>query len=226
MALRNGERADVAREVELGRAVRRAQAGDETAFSVVYATVQPVLLRRLSGLVGPDAEDVASDSWLDIVRGLGRFHGSGSGFTSWAMTIARHRAVDHLRRRRSRPQTTLLDRDVHDLPGLQDTARDALETLSTERTLSLIAILPDRQARAVLLRTVMGLDTAATARLLRARPSSVRSATYRGLNGLARYLTLTGQAPTEGIQSSATKIEPGTVGPLPLTQPASQPATS
>ncbi|MEW1547000.1 RNA polymerase sigma factor [Streptomyces tsukubensis] len=191
----SAERAPTAREAELGSAVRRAQTGDENAFRVVYAAVQPGLLRYLSGLVGADAEDVASDSWLEIARDLGRFRGSGAGFTAWARTIARHRAVDHLRRQLSRPRTTLLDHDVHEVPGSRDTAGEALESISTERTLALIAILPERQARAVLLRTVIGLDTATAARLLVARPPAVRSAVHRGLNGLARYLTLTGQAP-------------------------------
>ncbi|MEU3601264.1 sigma-70 family RNA polymerase sigma factor [Streptomyces sp. NPDC006798] len=194
-------------EADLGQAVRRAQSGDETAFSVVYATVQPVLLRHLSGLVGPDAEDVASDSWLYIVRSLGRFHGSGSGFIAWAVTIARHRAVDHLRRRRSRPRTDLLDREIHDFPGPRDTAREALETISTERALSLVAVLPDHQARTVLLRVVMGLDTAATAHLLRARRSDVRAAKHRGLNGLARYLALTGQAAAQEPSTSVLRGE-------------------
>ncbi|MFE0422837.1 RNA polymerase sigma factor [Streptomyces sp. NPDC058953] len=200
MGVRNGER-----EAALERAVRRAQRGDETAFACLYATVQPTLLGYLSRLVGPDAEDVASDSWLDIVRDLNRFHGSGSGFTAWARTIAHHRAVDHLRRRRSRPLTALLDRDIHDLPGPRDTAREALETLATERALSLIAILPDRQARAVLLRTVIGLDTATTARLLMSRPAAVRSATHRGLNGLARYLIGTGATQSAAPPAAGTK---------------------
>lgn len=188
VGLRNGEH-----ESELEEAVRRARGGDEIAFGVVYATVQPILMRRLLRLVGPDAEDVAADSWLAIVRNLDRFNGPGTGFVAWAVTIARHRAVDHMRRRRSRPRTTLLDREIHDFPDHRDTAGEAMERISTERAVSLIAILPDRQARAVLLRTVIGLDTATTARLLRARRSDVRSATHRGLNGLAQYLALTGQ---------------------------------
>ncbi|MEU5162039.1 RNA polymerase sigma factor [Streptomyces sp. NPDC020875] len=212
MGVRNEER-----EAALERAVRRAQRGEETAFAWVYATVQPTLLAYLSRLVGPDAEDVASDSWLDIVRDLSRFHGSGSGFTAWARTIAHHRAVDHLRRRRSRPRTALLDHDIHDFPGPRDTALEALETLATERALSLIAILPDRQARAVLLRTVIGLDTATTARLLRARRSDVRSATHRGLKGLARYLTFTDPTPAQvgGDQPSGTKNGCGTACAIP-----------
>ena len=41
---------------------------DEDAFRVLYRTVQPGLLRYLRVLVGDDAEDVASEAWLQIAR--------------------------------------------------------------------------------------------------------------------------------------------------------------
>jgi DNA-directed RNA polymerase specialized sigma24 family protein len=74
---------------ELGAAVARAQDGDETAFAVAYRIVQPGLLGYLRGIVGDDAEDVASDAWLEISRDLGRFRGDGAGFRGWTATIAR-----------------------------------------------------------------------------------------------------------------------------------------
>ncbi len=83
---------------ESGAAVARAQDGDETAFAFAYRMVQPGLLGYLRGLVGDDAEDVASDAWLEIARDLGRFKGDGAGFRGWTSTIARHRALDDLRR--------------------------------------------------------------------------------------------------------------------------------
>ena len=64
-----------AHDGELGTAVARAQEGDETAFAVAYRIVQPGLLGYLRGIVGDDAEDVASDAWLEIARDLGRFKG-------------------------------------------------------------------------------------------------------------------------------------------------------
>src|SRR5579885_3861705 len=42
--------------------------GDEGAFRVLYRAVQPGLLRYLRALVGEDAEDVASEAWLQIAR--------------------------------------------------------------------------------------------------------------------------------------------------------------
>ncbi|MFD9191757.1 RNA polymerase sigma factor [Streptomyces phaeochromogenes] len=123
---------------ELGAVVARAQDGDETAFAVAYRIVQPGLLGYLRGFVGEDAEDVASDAWLEIARDLGRFKGDGAGFRGWTATIARHRALDHLRRQRVRPRSGGTEQDVLNLPGPHSTHDEALETLSTERALELV----------------------------------------------------------------------------------------
>ncbi|WP_336112751.1 RNA polymerase sigma factor [Streptomyces sp. PTD9-10] len=173
---------------ELGAAVARAQDGDENAFAVAYRIVQPGLLGYLRGLVGEDAEDVASDAWLEISRDLGRFRGDGAGFRGWTATIARHRALDHLRRQRVRPRGTTLEQDVLDLPGPHSTYEQALESISTERALELVRSLPRDQAEAVLLRVVVGLDGPSVARVLGKRPGAVRTAAYRGLKRLARQL--------------------------------------
>ena len=48
--------------------------------------------------------------------------------------------------------------DLGDLPAGQDTAEIALDAVSTEAAIAMIAALPRDQAEAVLLRVVMGLD--------------------------------------------------------------------
>ncbi|UYQ65266.1 RNA polymerase sigma factor [Streptomyces peucetius] len=184
-----GSRRTETYDKELGDAVTSAQQGDEAAFSAAYRLVHPPLLGYLRGLVGDDAEDVASDAWLEIARDLGRFRGDGAGFRAWTASIARNRAIDHLRRIRSRPRGTLLESELAALPSRQDTAAEAFETVSTRQALDLIARLPRRQAEAVLLQTVIGLDGPAAARVLGTRPGAVRSATHRGLKRLERYLS-------------------------------------
>ncbi|MER5991309.1 RNA polymerase sigma factor [Streptomyces viridosporus] len=174
---------------ELGAAVARAQEGDEAAFAVAYRLVHPALLAYVRGLVGDDAEDVMSDAWLEIARDLGRFKGEGAGFRGWTATIARHRALDHLRRQRVRPRPSALEQDVLELPGPQSTHDQAMEALSTEHALALVGELPRDQAEAVLLRVVVGLDGPAAARVLGKRPGAVRTAAYRGLKRLAERLS-------------------------------------
>ncbi|MFC5799673.1 RNA polymerase sigma factor [Streptomyces formicae] len=193
-------------DAELGAAVERAQQGDEDAFARAYRLVQPGLLGFLRGLVGDDAEDVASDAWLEIARDLGRFRGDGAGFRGWTATIARHRALDHLRRQQRRPRPSLVEQDLLELPHPDDTAAAAMESLSTEQALALIGSLPREQAEAVLLRVVVGLDGPAAGRVLGKRPGAVRSAVHRGLRRLAGRVAQTG-AP--GGEVPAGRREPG-----------------
>ncbi|MBA2948954.1 RNA polymerase sigma factor [Streptomyces himalayensis] len=195
---------------ELGTAVTRAQQGDEIAFAVAYRLVQPGLLGYLRGLVGDDAEDVAAEAWLEIARDLARFRGDGAGFRGWTATIARHRAMDHLRRQKSRPRAAALEQDMLELPSAHSTPEQALESISTERALALIADLPRDQAEAVLLRVVVGLDGPAAARVLGKRPGAVRTSAYRGLRRLAERLGARGV--TGGRGDGVTDEGPKTLG--------------
>ncbi len=173
---------------DLSSAVLAARDGDERAFRVVYGAVQPGLLRYVRALVGADAEDVASEAWLQIVRDLRSSHGDGAAFRAWAATIARHRALDHLRHHRRRPAAASAVEVLAELAGDHDTASCAVEAVSTDAAIALIAALPRDQAEAVLLRVVMGLDAETAGRVLGKRAGAVRTAAYRGLRRLANEL--------------------------------------
>ncbi|MCX4964384.1 RNA polymerase sigma factor [Streptomyces sp. NBC_00654] len=176
-------------DAELTAAVLAAQDGDEDAFRAVYRAVQPRLLGYIRTLVGePDAEDVASESWLQIARDLGRFSGDADRFRGWAARIARNRSLDHLRMRSRRPAIGGDESELTGRPGDSDTAGDAIEALDTDRTMSLIAQLPQDQAEAVVLRVVVGLDAKSAAQTLGKRPGAVRTAAHRGLKRLAELL--------------------------------------
>jgi RNA polymerase sigma-70 factor, ECF subfamily len=194
---------------DLTGAVGRAQAGDPDAFRALYRDTQPRLLRYLHTLVGDDAEDVASETWLQVTRDLAGFAGDYDGFRGWVATIARHRALDHLRHHARRPPAVPVPAEdlaayASGRPATDDTADGALEALSTSAALALINTLPADQAEAVLLRAVLGLDAAAAGQVLGKRAGAVRTAAYRGLRTLATRLdaaTVTGDTRTRGIPS-------------------------
>ncbi|MFF0366302.1 RNA polymerase sigma factor [Micromonospora sp. NPDC005087] len=171
---------------ELSEAVTAAQDGDEDAFRFLYRSLQPGLLRYLTALVGADAEDVASETWLQISRDLPSF--TGGEFRAWTVTIARNRAMDHLRRLRRRPSLPVPVQALADLASDADTAERAGETIGTEAALALIATLPPREAEAVLLRAVIGLDAESAGRVLGRRAGAVRTAAHRGLRRLAALM--------------------------------------
>ncbi|MFC9847298.1 RNA polymerase sigma factor [Streptomyces sp. NPDC060223] len=176
-------------DAELTAAVLAAQDGDETAFRTVYRAVHPRLLGYIRTLVGdPDAEDVTSEAWLQIARDLERFSGDADRFRGWAARIARNRALDHIRMRGRRPAIGGDETELTGKAGESDTAGEAIESLATDRTLSLIAQLPQDQAEAVVLRVVVGLDAKTAAETLGKRPGAVRTAAHRGLKRLAELL--------------------------------------
>ncbi|WP_445529572.1 RNA polymerase sigma factor [Streptomyces cyslabdanicus] len=185
-------------DAELTAAVLAAQDGDETAFRTVYRAVHPRLLGYIRTLVGdPDAEDVASEAWLQIARDLERFSGDADRFRGWAARIARNRALDHIRMRGRRPAIGGDETELAGRAAESDTAGEAMEALATDSTLSLIARLPQDQAEAVVLRVVMGLDAKTAAQTLGKRPGAVRTAAHRGLKRLAELLGDDPQSPSE-----------------------------
>jgi RNA polymerase sigma-70 factor, ECF subfamily len=169
--------------------VARAQRGDSDAFRTLYRDTQPRLLRYLRAIVTDDAEDIASETWLQVARDLKTFHGDDDGFRGWVTTIARHRALDHKRATSRRPPATPVPaEDLAGLAATDDTAARALDSVATTSAVRLIATLPPDQAEAVMLRAVIGLDATTAARILGKRPGAVRTAAYRGLRTLARRL--------------------------------------
>ncbi|MET9882220.1 RNA polymerase sigma factor [Streptomyces sp. NPDC006430] len=180
-------------DAELTAAVLAAQGGDESAFRAVYRAVHPRLLGYVRTLVGDgDAEDVTSEAWLQIARDLDSFTGDADRFRGWAARIGRNRALDHVRMRGRRPA---IGGDETELTGRAsdcDTAGEAMEALSTDRTMALIAQLPQDQAEAVVLRVVVGLDAKSAAETLGKRPGAVRTAAHRGLKKLAELLRAEG----------------------------------
>jgi RNA polymerase sigma-70 factor, ECF subfamily len=182
------------RTADLAPLVVSAQGGDDEAFRGLYRAVQPGLLRYLRALVGDDAEDVASETWLQVARDLRNFRGK-EGFRAWVATVGRHRAMDHLRHHRRRPAVATPTEELLDLPGAGDTAGQAVESISTDAALALIRTLPRDQAEAVLLRVVVGLDAETAGKVLGKRAGAVRTASYRGLRRLAEQLDQLTAAP-------------------------------
>jgi RNA polymerase sigma-70 factor (ECF subfamily) len=164
-----------------------ARQGDERALAVLWRELHPALLRYLSAVDPGAAEDIASDTWLEVTRRLDRFSGDERAFRGWLFTIARHRLIDARRRaarHRTAPVAWLPDR-----PGVDDPAADVLIDLSTRESLRLVSQLPREQAEAVLLRVMHGLDTDEVAEILGKQPGNVRVLSHRGLRNLARRLT-------------------------------------
>jgi RNA polymerase sigma-70 factor, ECF subfamily len=168
--------------------LRAAAGGDEDAFGVLWHDLQPRLLRYFKLLAPGAAEDLAAETWVAIVRGIGRFRGEEAAFRAWVFTIARHKARDGWRRAARKPGQELPESGLAEPPAPDDPAATVLEDASTRAALALIATLPAGQAEAIVLRVVAGLEVKQVAELLDKRPNTVRVLTHRGLRRLAQRL--------------------------------------
>jgi RNA polymerase sigma-70 factor (ECF subfamily) len=191
-------------DVDLPAALEAARGGSEDGFCVVYRAVQPALLRYVATIVGQDAEDVTAEAWLQIARDIRGFKGDLDNFRGWAATIARHRALDHLRRAKARPVSgAVIDPDF-ELPATDDPAALAIAQVDGDTALNLIATLPPDQAEAVRLRVLLGLSAEDAAKVLGKRPGAVRTNTHRGLKALAAKL----QQPAKNFPPGVTSTRP------------------
>jgi RNA polymerase sigma-70 factor, ECF subfamily len=165
-----------------------AQGGSEAAFSRLWRDGNPALLRYLRVIAPQAAEDVAAETWLQVVRGLSGFRGDERGWRAWLFATARCRAIDEARRRSRRPEKAIEETLPGWLPAAPDTADLVLEHLDTRSALALVARLPPHQAEVILLRVVAGLDNERVARLVGRSPGTVRVAAHRGLRTMAAML--------------------------------------
>lgn len=168
----------------LDDALARASAGDEAGFLELWRALQPRLLRFLRVVGCEDPDDVASETWLQVVRDLHRFSGGEEDFRRWLFTIGRHRAVDAARARSRRPAGTA-NSGLDILADTQQVEDQVLEGMSVQGAVALLSRLSRDQAEAVALRVIAGLDTPDVAKILGKSAGAVRVALHRGLKALA-----------------------------------------
>jgi len=170
----------------LEEALIGARAGDEAGFLVLWEALQPRLLRYLRVIGCDDVDDVAGETWLQVVRDLPKFKkDSADEFRAWLFTIARHRAIDAARSRRRLRDKMLADALNPPTTTGNPVEDEVFHELSTRQAIAMVAGLSKDQAEVVALRVIAGLDTDAVARMLRKSPGAVRVALHRGLRALS-----------------------------------------
>jgi RNA polymerase sigma-70 factor, ECF subfamily len=165
-----------------------AKTGAEWAVAALYRDLQPSLVRYLRAQAPAEAEDLASEVWLDAAAALGRFEGDEVAFRRWLFTIARRRLIDHHRRERRRRVAQGPLEAWASLDAGGDPEAHAVAASETDEALALIASLPTDQAEVVLLRVIAGLDVADVAAIVGKKPGTVRVLQHRALTRLSEEL--------------------------------------
>ena len=96
--------------------LRKAQHGDERAFSLIVRAYQVPVYNYVLRLVGDRAlaEDLTQEVFLRVFQGLPRFS-HNSKFTTWLFQVTKNRVLDELRANERRPRGVV---DIEDVPAL------------------------------------------------------------------------------------------------------------
>jgi RNA polymerase sigma-70 factor (ECF subfamily) len=157
--------------------VTRAQGGDREAFGELYRTHAPAVARLVRFRMGAEDEDAVAEVFFRAWRGLGGYRDTGVPFSAWLYGIARHVAIDELRKRhRAEPTDELPDREVEPMTADLLTLRGAIDQLPTE------------QRQVIELKYLVGLTNDEVASAMGCTPGAVNAKQWRALRALANEM--------------------------------------
>lgn len=126
------------------------QGGDHDAFATLYDELAGVVFGTVKRVLRDPAmsEEVAQEVFVELWRTAARFDPGRATVATWAITVARRRAVDRVRReqsQRDRIERSATHRTPYD-PLPDDTVVASIEA---ERVSRAVAELPDEQRQVI-----------------------------------------------------------------------------
>jgi RNA polymerase sigma-70 factor (ECF subfamily) len=110
--------------------LRKAQRGDERAFSLIVRAYEVPVFNYVMRLVGDRAlaEDLTQEVFIRVFQGLPKFS-LRSKFTTWLFQVTKNRVLDELRASERRPRALVA---IDDAPQLEvvDAPVEQVETIS------------------------------------------------------------------------------------------------
>ncbi len=112
--------------------LRKAQRGDERAFSLILRAYEVPVFNYVLRLVGGDrslAEDLTQEVFLRVYQGLPNFS-LRSKFTTWLFQVTKNRVLDELRASERRPRSVMPIEDARPLEVV-DAPYERLEAIDS-----------------------------------------------------------------------------------------------
>jgi RNA polymerase sigma-70 factor (ECF subfamily) len=136
--------------------LRKAQRGDERAFSLIVRAYEVPVFNYVMRLVGDRAlaEDLTQEVFIRVFQGLPKFS-LRSKFTTWLFQVTKNRVLDELRASERRPRALVALDDAPQLEVL-DAPAEQVETI--EALWTAVEGLNTDLKMALLLRDVVGLS--------------------------------------------------------------------
>jgi RNA polymerase sigma-70 factor (ECF subfamily) len=180
-----------AEDVDSARLVARAQAGDPSAFSLLYLRYFDRLYGylRLAVRDAHEAEDIAQEAFLSMLRALPAYDVRLTHpFRVLLFHIARNRSIDHFRKQRGvevePPEGLAQLRDT----GLEDDPIGAFDSLSDSELARYLRRLPATQRQVLVLRYALDFSTEEIAEVMETTAQAVRNLQHRALAFLRHRL--------------------------------------
>ena len=160
--------------------------GDGRAAGELTHRLVPRLFSFCTRILGnrAEAEDVSQEAMLRLWKMAPDWVPGEAKLSTWVFRVARNLCTDILRRRRSVPLDEAPEA-VDETPGAE------AQMMASERVAALdtaLALLPERQREAVILRHIEGLANPEIAAILEISIEAVESLTARGKRSLAQIL--------------------------------------
>jgi RNA polymerase sigma-70 factor (ECF subfamily) len=137
--------------------LRKAQRGDERAFTLIVRAYETPVYNYVLRLVGGNrslAEDLTQEVFLRVFQGLPKFS-LRSKFTTWLFQVTKNRVLDELRANERRPHLTVALDDIAPLEVV-DAPFERVETV--DAVWRAVGNLTVDLKMALLLRDVVGLS--------------------------------------------------------------------
>jgi RNA polymerase sigma-70 factor, ECF subfamily len=199
-------RPDLALEQPDPGVLRKAQRGDEQAFSIIVHTYERPVYNYVLRLVGDRAlaEDLTQEVFLRVYQGLPGFS-LRSRFTTWLFQVTKNRVLDEFRARERRPRAVVCIDDVAplevvDQPFERTEAIDVLWRSVQELNVDL--------KMALLLRDVVGLSYSEIADSLEITLATVKWRIYKAREEVQASLEREGVRVGAAAPAAASAVSP------------------
>lgn len=158
---------------------------DPAAFEVFYdrhAGAAYALAYRIMGDRSA-AEDVAQEAFLSIWRSRERFDTARGSARAWVLSVARHRAIDALRHRATRPKKAAIETEevLESRAAEERTDEEAIRRDSSRRLHGVLAALPSDQSQVLELAYFGGFTHSEIAEMLALPLGTVKGRMRLGL---------------------------------------------
>ena len=150
-----------------GLLVMQCQNGDQKAFNLLVKRWHSRLLRHAIRVLkdGETSKDIVQDSWISISKGIGRLK-NPSHFGPWALRIVYHKAIDHLRKQKTR------------VVGWEPESKDEGKENNINIVLAKLKELPENHRMILSMFYLEEMPVAEIAFVLKVPPGTVKSRLY------------------------------------------------